>query len=91
MTQPYLDPDFIERFRVGPVAPYLNAYVRLLQQQGYSKVSARAQLQAIRRFSKWLAARRQGLSDMDEATIAHFRRRHPQDLRRAMRPLYIGC
>jgi site-specific recombinase XerD len=82
MTQPYLDPDFIERFRVGPVAPYLNAYVRLLQQQGYSKVSARAQLQAIRRFSKWLAARRQRLSDLDEATIARFRRRHPQDLRR---------
>lgn len=82
MTKPYLDPDFIERFRVGPLAPYLDAYVRLLQQQGYSKVSARAHLQAIRRFSKWLAARRQRLSGMDEATITRFRRRHQQDLRR---------
>src|SRR5690349_15668346 len=82
MTEPYLDPDFIERFRIGPLAPHLDAYIKLLEQQGYSKVSARAQVQAIRRFSKWLADPPQRLSDIDEATIARFRSHPSQNLQR---------
>lgn len=82
MTEPYLDPDFIECFRIGPLAQHLDAYVRLLEQQGYSKVSAREQLRAVARLSEWLAAGGRELRDMKEETIVRFLRRNPQNIRR---------
>ena len=51
MTEPFLDPDLIERLRIGPLAQHLDAYLRLLEQQGYSSVSARGQLRVIALFS----------------------------------------
>jgi site-specific recombinase XerD len=82
MSESFLDPDFIERFRVGPLAPHLDAYVRLLERQGYSKVSAREQLRAIGRFSEWLRIGRRELHDVEEKTIGRFLQRDPQDIRR---------
>ena len=72
MAYPYLDPDFIKRFRIGPLAQHLDAYVRLLEQQGYSKVSARAQLRVIARFTEWLSAEGRELRLLKEATIVRF-------------------
>ncbi len=82
MTEPFLDPDFIERFRIGPLAQHLDAYLRLLEQQGYSKVSARGQLRAIALFSAWLADRRRQVHDIVEKTIASFLRHSRPEVRR---------
>ena len=82
MNESLLDPDFIERFRIGPLAPHLDAYIGLLERQGYSKVSAGEQLRAISRFSEWLGTGGRGLRDVGEETIARFVRRHPQDIQR---------
>lgn len=82
MTKSFLDPDFIERFRIGPLAPHLGTYVRLLEEQGYSEVSAREQLRAIARFSEWLGTAGRERYEIGEKTIARFLRRNPQDIRR---------
>lgn len=82
MTKPFLDPDFIERFRTGPLSPHLDAYLRLLEQQGYSAVSAREQLRVVARFSEWLRTGSRELRDVGEKTIVCFLRRNPQNIRR---------
>jgi hypothetical protein len=31
----FIDPDLLDRLRVGPVAPYLDAYLKRIEQEGF--------------------------------------------------------
>jgi len=75
--QTFVDPNLLQRLRVGPLAPYLDAYLKQIEDQGFSPVSAPIQLYAIARFSKWLQARQLGLHQVDEDMVARFLKRDP--------------
>jgi hypothetical protein len=53
----FIDPNLLQRLRVGPLAPYLDAYLKHLEQDGFLPSSAQMQMYAIARFSKWLRER----------------------------------
>jgi hypothetical protein len=55
--QTFVDPILIQRLRVGPLAPYFDAYLNQIQEMGFSPSSAPIHLYAIARFSKWLQER----------------------------------
>ena len=53
----FIDPNLLQRLRVGPLAPYLDAYLKHIEQEGFLPSSAPMQMYAIARFSKWLRDR----------------------------------
>jgi hypothetical protein len=48
----FIDPNLLQR--VGPLAPYLDTYLKHIEQEGFLPSSAPMQMYAIARFSKWL-------------------------------------
>ena len=38
----FIDPNLLQRLRVGPLAPYLDAYLKHIEQEGFSPSSANA-------------------------------------------------
>jgi site-specific recombinase XerD len=73
--QTFVDPNLLQRLRVGPLALYLDAYLKQIEDQGFSPSSAPIQLYAIARFSKWLESRQLGLHQVDEDVVARFLKR----------------
>jgi len=73
----FIDPNLLHRLRVGPLAPYLDAYLKHVQQEGFLPASAPMQLYAIARFSKWLGDRSVDLRRLDEAIVKRFLERDP--------------
>jgi site-specific recombinase XerD len=73
----FIDPNLLHRLRVGPLAPYLDAYLKHIQQEGFLPTSAPMQMYAIARFSKWLSYRSFDLQQLDEAVIKRFLERDP--------------
>ena len=71
----FIDPNLLHRLRVGPLAPYLDAYLKHIEQEGFLPSSAPMQMYAIARFSKWLCDQSFELRQVDEATISRFLRR----------------
>jgi hypothetical protein len=47
-------PDFLARLRVGSVAPYIDLYLKRIEQQGLLPSSVPMQMYAIARFGKWI-------------------------------------
>lgn len=72
MKKPSVFLDNITGVRVGPLAEYLDAYITLIKEQGYSAVSTRAQIQLITKFNQWLQRRHARLYDLDELAIERF-------------------
>lgn len=70
--QPFVDPDLLGRLRVGPLAPYLETYLKRIEQEGFLPSSVPMQMYAIARFSKWLHAGQVDLQQVDEATVERF-------------------
>jgi site-specific recombinase XerD len=70
--QTFVDPNLLHRLRVGPLAPYLDAYLKQIEQEGFSQSSAPMQMYAIARFSKWLHERQLDLHQVDEASVERF-------------------
>lgn len=73
----FIDPNLLQRLRVGPLAPYLDAYLKHIEQEGFLPSSAPMQMYAIARFSKWLRDRQFNLHQVDEAAIRRFLKRDP--------------
>jgi len=75
--QPFIDPDLLARLRVGPLASYLDAYLKQIEHQGFLPASVPMQMYAIARFSNWLQARQLGAHQVDDATVERFLKRDP--------------
>ena len=73
----FIDPNLLHRLRVGPLAPYLDAYLKHIEQEGFLPSSAPMQMYAIARFSKWLRDRQFDLYQVDESAVNRFLKRDP--------------
>jgi site-specific recombinase XerD len=67
-------PMMVRRLHAGPLGVYIEAYVALLQEQGYSRQSARVHLQVLADFSGWLQRRELSVSDIDASTLQRYLR-----------------
>ncbi len=72
---PFIDPRLLQRIRVGPLAPYLDEYLKRIEQEGFLPVSVPCQLYAIARLSRWIQRERITLQALDESTMERFLRR----------------
>ena len=79
--QTFVDVDFLNRLRVGPLATYLDAYLKRIEGAGFLPSSVPMQLYAIARFSNWLQARQLGVREVDEAAVERFLKRDPNVVR----------
>lgn len=75
--QSFIDSKLLERLRVGPLAPYLDVYLRRIEQDGFLPSSVPCQAYAIARFSKWLQQEGTRLEDLDEIIVRRFLDRDP--------------
>jgi len=75
--QTFIDPGLLDRLRVGPLAPHLDAYLKRIEQDGFLPSSVPMQMYAIARFSKWLQVSQFDLQQVDEATVDRFLQRDP--------------
>jgi site-specific recombinase XerC len=75
--QSIIDSKLLERLRVGPLAPYLDVYLRRIEQDGFLPSSVPCQLYAIARFSKWIEQGGVRLEDIDEVGMRRFLDRGP--------------
>jgi site-specific recombinase XerD len=73
--QKLIDPNLLDRLRVGPLACYLDTYLERIEQSGFLPSSVPMQMYAIARFSKWLLSRQINLHVMNEVTIQQFLKR----------------
>lgn len=73
----FIDSKLLERLRVGPLAPYLDVYLRRIEQDGFLPSSVPCQAYAIARFSKWLRQEGIRLEDVDEIISRRFLDRDP--------------
>ena len=83
--QTFIDPSLLQRVRVGPLAPYLDAYLEQIEKEGFLPSSVPMQMYAIARFSKWLDTRRLDLYELDEVSVQQFLNRDT-DARRGAEP-----
>jgi site-specific recombinase XerD len=79
--QTFIDPNLLDRLRVGPLASYLDAYLKLIEQEGFLPSSVPMQMYAIARFSNWLQTWQVDLHELDEAAVERFLQRDPGMLR----------
>jgi site-specific recombinase XerD len=70
--QTFVDPDLLDRLRVGPLAPHLDTYLKRIEQEGFLPSSVPMQMYAIARFSNWLDTGQVDLHQVDEATVERF-------------------
>jgi site-specific recombinase XerD len=70
--QTFVDPDLLDRLRVGPLAPHLDTYLKRIEQEGFLPSSVPMQMYVIARFSSWLHTGQVDLHQMDEATVERF-------------------
>jgi integrase len=75
--QTFIDPDLLDRLRVGPLASYLDAYVKRIEQEGFLPSSVPMQMYAIARFSNWLQTWQLDLHQVDEGVVERFLQRDP--------------
>jgi site-specific recombinase XerD len=73
--QPFIDPDLLARLRVGPLASYLDAYLKQIEHQGFAPSSVPMQMYAIARFSRWLQTQKFDLHQVDEVAVERFLKR----------------
>jgi site-specific recombinase XerD len=75
--QTFIDPNLLDRLRVGPLAPHLDSYLRRIGQEGFLPSSVPMQMYAIARFSNWLQTVQLDLHQVDEAAVERFLQRDP--------------
>jgi site-specific recombinase XerD len=75
--QTFIDPDLLARLRVGPLASYLDAYLKRIEQEGFLSSSVPMQMYAIARFSRWLQTQQFDLHQVDEVAVERFLQRDP--------------
>jgi site-specific recombinase XerD len=67
-------PTMRRRLHAGPLRVHIDEYIALLQEQGYSRQSARVHLQVLADFSGWLQRRKLSVGDIDASTLGHYLR-----------------
>ena len=72
MKKPSVSLSTITGVRVGRLAKYLDAYITLLKNQGFSAVSTQTQIRLIDKFNQWLQRKHAELYDLDEIVIERF-------------------
>ncbi len=75
--QTFIDPSLLDRLRVGPLASYLDTYLKRIELEGFLPSSVPMQMYAIARFSNWLQTMQLDLHQLDEATVERFLHRDP--------------
>ncbi len=75
--QSFIDSKLLERLRVGPLVPYLDIYLRRIEQDGFLPSSVPCQGYAIAKFSKWLQQEDIRLEFLDEIIVRRFLGRDP--------------
>src|SRR3954451_23453708 len=70
--QTFIDPSLLDRLRVGPLASYLDTYLKRIELEGFLPSSVPMQMYAIARFSNWLQTMELDLHRLDEATVERF-------------------
>ena len=70
--QTFIDPDLLDRLRVGPLASCLDSYLKRIELEGFLPSSVPMQMYAIARFSNWLLTMQLDLHQVDEATVDRF-------------------
>jgi len=76
MTPSFTQLNTIRGLDSGPLCPFAQPYIALLQGQGYQPKTVREHLRLIASLNRWLVHRRRGLRDLDEHVIARFLKRH---------------
>jgi integrase/recombinase XerD len=61
-----------DRFRGGPLGPYLDRFAGLLSQQGYSRQVGMQKMRLVALLSGWLEQAQVGIGQLDEECIAEF-------------------
>ncbi len=67
-------PMVTRRLHAGPLSVHIDAYVALLQEQGYARQSARVHFQVLADFSRWLQRRELSVGDIDASTLQRYLR-----------------
>jgi hypothetical protein len=67
-------PVLIRCLHAGPLGVHIDAYVALLQEQGYARQSARVHLQVFADFSRWLRRRELSVGDIDASMLQRYLR-----------------
>ena len=76
MTPSFIELKTIRGLQSGPLCPYAQPYLTLLQDQGYRPKTVREHLCLIASLNRWLARRDRGLRDLNEQVVAGFLTRH---------------
>ena len=61
-----------QRLQSGPLGPHLDPFAALLTEQGYTVEAGRQKIRLVAGLSRWLAAHRLGLHQLDERQVAAF-------------------
>jgi len=72
MHPPCIDQTGIQRFRVGPLASCVDAYLARAEQESFSAFTVVEHLRVIRRFSIWLHDAHIEMKDLDEGIVQSF-------------------
>lgn len=76
------NPTALDRFRCGPLTPYVDPLARLFSGQGYSHQVAMQKLRLTALLSRWLQQDQIGLKELDECRIGEFLTVQQKALRR---------
>jgi site-specific recombinase XerD len=71
-TQPFAKSEISSHPDHGPVARHLPAFTSFLSAQGYSDATLKTNIQVLRNFSKWCAAREVNICDLSEESLEFF-------------------
>jgi site-specific recombinase XerD len=83
-----LNPIDLDRFRIGPVGPYIARFASLLSEQGYSKPMGMQKIRLVAFLSRWLGKRKVRIQQIDEQRIADFLKAERKLLRRLRQVQY---
>lgn len=65
----------LDRYRVGPLSGYVDAFARCLEEHQYVRQDARHKIRVVADLSLWLQRRRLGVESLDGQAVARFLRR----------------
>ena len=87
----YRPPIALDRYRVGPLSPYIQALASRLFEAQYARETARRQIRVVADLSRWLQRHRTVLSHLNERVLGQFlKRRRRYDVTRQGDAAVVG-
>jgi site-specific recombinase XerD len=74
VDQFYSFPSSCERLRLGPLGPYIDAFVQQLSKRGYARWTVREKIRMVASLSRWLQREKRRVEDLDEHIVTDFLR-----------------